>query len=45
MKSNDINRRRFLGTVAAASAGIATSGFTPVFGHSREPRNAIPYWR
>ena len=34
MKSNEINRRRFIGTVAAATAGVAVSGLTPVFGKS-----------
>ena len=32
MKSNEINRRRFIGTVATASAGVATLGFMPIFG-------------
>ena len=32
MKNKEINRRRFIGTVAAATAGVAASGFTPVFG-------------
>ena len=32
MKSNEINRRRFIGMVAAASAGVATLGFMPIFG-------------
>jgi len=31
----DINRRRFLGTVTAATAGVAVSGFAPVFGSSK----------
>lgn len=30
MKSKEINRRRFIGTVAAATASVAASGFTPV---------------
>lgn len=32
MKSNEISRRRFLGTTAAATAGMAISGMTPIFG-------------
>ena len=36
MKRNGINRRRFIGTVAAATAGVAASNFTPVFGRSRD---------
>jgi len=36
MKSKVINRRRFIGTVAAATAGVAASGLTPVFGNSRD---------
>ena len=34
--NHEINRRRFIGTVAAATAGIAASGFTPLFGKSRD---------
>ena len=41
MKSNEINRRRFIGTVAVASAGIATSGFTPIFGRSRDTADKL----
>ena len=36
MESNKINRRRFIGTVAAATAGVAASGFTPTFARSRD---------
>ena len=36
MKSIEINRRSFIGTVAAATAGVAASGFTPVFGSFRD---------
>ena len=34
MKSNEINRRRFFGKVAVASACIATLSFMPVFGNT-----------
>ena len=37
MKSkNEINRRCFIGTVAAATAGVAVSGLTPLFGGTSE---------
>lgn len=32
MKNNEINRRRFISTVAAVSAGVAASNFTPILG-------------
>ena len=35
MNSNEINRRRFIGTVAAATAGVAVSDLTPMFGKTR----------
>jgi len=41
MKRNEINRRRFIGTVAAATAGVAVSGFTPVFGNSRDTTDKL----
>jgi dTDP-4-amino-4,6-dideoxygalactose transaminase len=41
MKSNKINRRHFLGTVAAATAGVAVAGFTPVFGNSRDTADTL----
>ena len=31
MKNNEINRRRFIGTVTAATASVAVSGISPVF--------------
>ena len=34
-KNSEINRRRFIGTVATATVGVAASGFNPVFGESR----------
>ena len=37
----EINRRRFIGTVAAASAGLATSGLTPLFGRSRDTADTL----
>ena len=42
MKSNKINRRRFIGTVAAATAGVATSGIAPVFGSTGETVVRVP---
>jgi len=39
MKSNEINRRRFIGTLAAATAGVAVTGFMPVFGSSTAGTN------
>ena len=41
MKRNEINRRRFIGTVAAATAGVAVSGFTPMFGKSRDTADTL----
>ena len=41
MKSNEINRRRFIGTVAVATAGVAVSGFTPVFGRSSDTADKL----
>lgn len=35
MKKNEISRRRFLGSVAAATTGLAVSGFTPVLGNTK----------
>ncbi|MDD2475512.1 MAG: DegT/DnrJ/EryC1/StrS family aminotransferase [Dysgonamonadaceae bacterium] len=34
MKSNEISRRRFIGTLAAATTGVVASGITPVFANS-----------
>jgi len=42
MTSNhDINRRRFIGTVTAASTGVTALGFAPVFGTSRGTENKL----
>ena len=40
MKRNEINRRRFIGTVAAATAGVAVTGFSPLFAQSRNTAEA-----
>ena len=41
MKSIEINRRSFIGTVAAATAGVAATGFTPVFGSFRDTTDKL----
>lgn len=41
MKSNTLNRRRFIGTVATATAGLAISGFTPILGKSRDTTDKL----
>ena len=41
MKNNEINRRRFIGTVAVASAGVATAGFAPIYGNSRDTAETL----
>jgi len=41
MKNPEINRRDFISTVVAATAGIATSGFTPVFANSRDTADKL----
>ena len=43
MKSNKINRRIFIGKVAASSLTVAASGFTPLFGRSRAVPNMQPH--
>jgi len=37
IRNHDMNRRRFIGTVATATAGVAVSGFAPLYGSSSEP--------
>ena len=42
MKSKEISRRRFIGTAAAATAGVAMSGVsTPVFANSKETSDKL----
>lgn len=41
MKSNEISRRRFIGTLAAATTGAAVSGFTPIFENSRDTSDKL----
>jgi dTDP-4-amino-4,6-dideoxygalactose transaminase len=41
MKSNKINRRRFIGTVATATAGVAATGFTPLFANARNTSDTL----
>lgn len=41
MKSNEISRRRFIDTLAAATTGVAVSGITPVFGNSLDTSNKL----
>lgn len=35
MKSNEISRRRFIGTLAVATSGVVASGITPMLGKSQ----------
>lgn len=41
MKKNEISRRRFIGTAAAATAGMAMTGLTPAFGKSHQTSNNL----
>ncbi len=42
MKSKEISRRRFIGTVATATTGmITTSRMTPVFAKSRDTSGSL----
>ena len=41
MKKNEISRRHFIGTLAAATTGVAVSGITPVFGNSRDTTDKL----
>ncbi|MDR0713546.1 MAG: DegT/DnrJ/EryC1/StrS family aminotransferase [Bacteroidales bacterium] len=41
MKSNKMNRRRFINTVTAATAGVAMSGFIPMYANSRKTTDAL----
>src|SRR5690554_2202097 len=41
MKSNEISRRRFIGTVAAATTGVAVSGISPIFANSQDTSGSL----
>lgn len=41
MNEKEFVRRRFIGTVATASEGIAASGLTPAFGSSRDTADKL----
>ena len=41
MKSNEISLRRFIGSLAAATTGVAVSGITPVFGSSHDTTDKL----
>ena len=41
MKSNEISRRRFIGSLAAATTGVAMSGISPVFGKSHDTTDKL----
>ena len=41
MKNNEISRRRFIGSLAAATTGVAMAGISPVFGSTQDTTDKL----